>query len=297
LNSNRPPPTLVTHINTWSLAEETDLTGAAGVRFHVNQIREAGFEGYCGDASVPGLKDLIAEEGLRFGGAFSVDQIDAMGPAIEQILAVGDGPINCQLGDHDTPTDEAIQLTISLMEEAERQNAQVHLEVHRDTCTETPEKTQAIIDGFHAATGRTPRINYDFSHPAISKHLNPGNYVDRLLDERTIPVFQLANLWHIRPFNGHHCQIPITDGQGNFSPEYADCRPFIRQAIDHWLAGPRPGNELWIVPEQGTTIGYKLTCFPNIWQDTVVLGNDLKSIWAEALAEFTTEVGATPTPG
>ena len=30
------------------------------------------------------------------------------------------------------------------------------------------------------------------------------------------------------------------------------------------------------MPEQGTTIGYNLSCFPNIWQDTVVLGNDIK---------------------
>jgi hypothetical protein len=89
----------------------------------------------------------------------------------------------------------------------------------------------------------------------------------------------------MRPFNGHHCMIPITDGKGNFSPEYEDCRPFIRQALKHWLAGPRPNNELWVMPEQGTTIGYNLSCFPNIWQDTVVLGNDIKKIWNEILAE------------
>jgi len=83
----------------------------------------------------------------------------------------------------------------------------------------------------------------------------------------------------------HRLMIPITDGKGNFSPEYSDCRPFIRQAFKHWLAGPRPNNELWVVPEQGTTIGYNLSCFPNIWQDTVVLGNDIKKIWNELLAE------------
>ena len=39
------------------------------------------------------------------------------------------------------------------------------------------------------------------------------------------------------------------------------------------------------MPEQGTTIGYNLSCFPNIWEDTVVLGNDIKKIWNELLAE------------
>ena len=42
--------------------------------------------------------------------------------------------------------EEAIELTLSLMAEAEKQNAPVHLEVHRDTCTETPEKTAGIIE-------------------------------------------------------------------------------------------------------------------------------------------------------
>jgi hypothetical protein len=117
------------------------------------------------------------------------------------------------------------------------------------------------------------------------KHLTPDHYISRLFDETNIPVFQQSTLWHMRPFNGHHCMIPITDGKGNFSPEYEDCRPFIRQALKHWLAGPRPTNELWVVPEQGATIGYNLSCFPNIWQDTVVLGNDIKKIWNELLAE------------
>lgn len=170
------------------------------------------------------------------------------------------------------------------MAEAEKQNALVHLEVHRDTCTETPEKAAAIVAGVLKATGWAPRMNYDFSHPAIVKHLVPENYISRLFDESNIPVFQQANLWHMRPFNDHHCMIPITDGKGNFSPEYEHCRPFIRQALKHWLVGPRPNNELWVMPEQGTTIGYNLSCFPNIWQDTVVLGNDIKKIWNELLA-------------
>ena len=58
----------------------------------------------------------------------------------------------------------------------------VSLEVHRDTCTETPEKTYEIAERYHRATGRMIRFNFDFSHVAVVKHLNPGNYVERLLD-------------------------------------------------------------------------------------------------------------------
>ena len=167
------------------------------------------------------------------------------------------------------------------MEESERQGAEVHLEVHRDTCTETPEKAYAIIEGYRKIKGVYPRVNFDFSHPAVVKHLVPENYIERLFEN--IPCFQQSTLWHVRPFNGHHCMIPITDGKGNFSPEYAACRPFIRQGLQHWLEGPRPGNRLWVVPEQGTTIGYNLSCFPNIWQDTIVLGKDIQAMWNELL--------------
>lgn len=106
--------------------------------------------------------------------------------------------------------------------------ARVHLEVHRDTCTETPEKTEAIIEGYTQATGKAPLVNFDFSHPAIVKHLNAENYADRLFED--VDTFQQGNLWHMRPFNGHHCQVAVTDGKGNFTPEYEDMRPFIRQA-------------------------------------------------------------------
>jgi hypothetical protein len=278
-------PTLKIHINYWSLLHEGDPTTEQGLRTHLSLVREAGFQGYCGTSDFPKIKELIQEYGLRFGGAFDAGRVEQFAPKIAALMAIDNGPINCQLADHDTPTDEAVALTIALMAEAKKQNAPVHLEVHRDTCTETPEKAAAIVEGVLKATGEAPLVNYDFSHPAIVKHLLPENYISRLFDETNIPVFQQSTLWHMRPFNGHHCMIPITDGKGNFSPEYEACRPFIRQAIKHWLAGPRPTNELWVVPEQGTTIGYNLSCFPNIWQDTVVLGNDIKKIWNELLAE------------
>jgi hypothetical protein len=276
-------PSLNIHINFWSLFHEGDPMTEQGLRTHLSLVKEAGFQGYCGNPDSPRIKELLKEYGLRFGGAFDASSPEHFEPRIAAIMAIDNGPINCQLANHDTTTEEAVALTIALMAEAKKQGAPVHLEVHRDTCTETPEKVAAIVDGYQKATGETPRMNYDFSHPAVVKHLVPENYIDRLFDETNIPVFQQANLWHIRPFNGHHCQIPITDGKGNFSPEYENCRPFIRQALKHWLAGPRPNNELWVVPEQGTTVGYNLSCFPNIWQDTVALGNDIRKMWGELL--------------
>lgn len=76
----------------------------------------------------------------------------------------------------------------------------------------------------------------------------------------------------------------MTDGRGAFTPEYEEMRPFIRQAFDHWLSGPRPNDEFWVVPELGPKPGYGLSCFPDIWQDAIVLGHDIQTIWTDAVS-------------
>ena len=277
-------PTLKIHINGWSLLDEADPATEEGLRTHLSSVKDAGFHGYSWAADTPKLKELLQEYDLRFGGAFDANKVEQFAPAISDIMAIDNGPINCQLADDDTPTEEALELALALMAEAKLQNAPVHLEVHRDTCTETPEKTTTIIEGYRAATGEDPLMNFDFSHPAVIKHLLAENYIERLLTPEIIPIFQKSSLWHIRPFNGQHCQVPITDGQGNFSPEYLACRPFIKECLKQWLQGPRPTNELWLVPEVGTTVEYKLSCFPNIWNDTVILGKDIQKMWDEETA-------------
>lgn len=274
-------PSLNIHISYWSLLDEAGIETEAGVRTHLEKIKEAGFNSYCGSAALPNVKALVEEYGFRYGGAFDAGSVEEFAPKIAANLAVGNGPMNCQLADDDTPVEEAIELTVALMAEAKKQGADVHLEVHRDTCTETPEKTAAIIEGYTKRVGEAPKMNFDFSHPAVVKHLLPQATVERLLTKEFVPVFQNSTLWHIRPFNAQHCQIPITDGKGNFSPEYEACRPFIRAALQCWLEAANPDAELWVVPEQGTTHDYNLSCFPNVWEDTVALGKDVQKIWAE----------------
>jgi len=280
-------PRLLVLINVWTFANQRN---PAGEKWSIDQKLDAVVENQfdalsTNAANAEGLKEKIEARGLRFGGAFDAGAPEEFADKIAAQMAVDNGPINCQLGDHDTPIEQAIEWTIALMEEADRQNAPVHLEVHRDTCTETPEKTFAIVEGVKKATGRYPRVNFDFSHPAIVKHLNPKNFAERLFEN--IPLFQQSTLWHMRPFNGHHCQIPITDGHGHFSPEYEAIRPFIRTAFDHWLAGPRPTNTFWVMPELGPKPGYGISCFPDSWQDAIVLGHDLENLWKEAVANLT----------
>lgn len=279
---SNPNPRLLILINYWTLWGHPTPENPWAIDEAVEAIAAAGFHGISIPPATEGLKDALTRHGLRYGGAFDARSEEEFAPKIAAAMAIDDGPINCQLADHDTPVERAIELTIALMNEAERQGARVHLEIHRDTCTETPEKATAIAEGVMAATGNYPLMNFDFSHPAIIKHLDPGNYTERLFDN--VPLFQQSTLWHMRPFNGHHCQIPITDGRGGLSPEYKDIQPFIRKALDLWLAGPRPDQTLWVVPELGPFPGYGLSCFPNSWDDAVVLGKDIQRIWDEALA-------------
>jgi hypothetical protein len=275
-------PTLKILINFWTLWNQTNADGSEWtLEQRIRAVKEAGFDAYTCPADTPRLAETLKKHGLRFGAAFDAATVEQAEARMRQGLEIDNGPMNCQLGDHDTPVEKAIEMTIGLMEAAKRHGADMHLEMHRDTCTETPEKTYAITEAVKKATGTYPRINFDFSHPGSLKHLDTSNYVERLFEN--VPLFQQSTLWHMRPFNGHHCQVPVTDGRSNFSPEYEEMRPFIRQGLQYWLAGPCPGDEFWVCPELGPKFGYGLSCFPDSWQDAIILGNDIKAMWQEAL--------------
>ncbi|MDG2166953.1 MAG: hypothetical protein P8L44_03395 [Opitutales bacterium] len=273
------PPSLVVAINPWTLFGHPTPEAEWSFEERLAAIKEAGFDAVTCRSTMPNVKVLMEKYQLRYGGFFDAHDPNEFESWIQGCLDIGGGPMNCQLADHDTLAEESISLTMQLMETAERLGARVHLEVHRDTCMETPEKTAAIIEGYKHATGKSPLINFDYSHPAVVKHLGPSNYAERLFDD--VETFQLCNLWHMRPFNGHHCQVAVTDGKGAFTPEYEDMRPFIRQAYTHWLDGPRPTNELWVVPELGPKGSYGLSSFPCVWEDAIVLGKDLETLWIE----------------
>mgnify|MGYP002630227564 CR=1 FL=1 len=121
--TNTSTPTLKIHINGWSLLDEGDPATEAGLRTHLAAIKDAGFQGYCWAPSNPQLKELLAEYGLRYGGAFEAAKSEQFADRIAAIMAIDNGPINCQLADDDTPIEEAIELTLALMAEAKKQHA------------------------------------------------------------------------------------------------------------------------------------------------------------------------------
>src|SRR6202012_6169867 len=164
----------------------------------------------------------------------------------------GPARVNGQLLDHDTTPKEALKLWLKLEAEAEKLGLEIDLEVHRDTCTETPEKTYEIADLYKKATGKKIRICFDYSHIAVVKHLNPP-FAERLLVRPDL--VQLSRQAHFRPFNGHHCQIPATDGKGNETLEFLDYLTCLDAFIACWMKGAKGGEVLRAGPEGGSLWG------------------------------------------
>ena len=151
----------------------------------------------------------------------------------------------------------------------------VSIEMHRDTGTETPEKTFAIADGYEKATRKKLKMNFDFSHFALTKGLRPP-FFERLTVRPDL--IWVANQLHLRPFNGHHCQIPVIDHRGAHTPEFTDWLEFVDGLIGLWLQKAAPGATLWTCPE---LIGgaYGLSTFPKNWVQAKVVREELDKIW------------------
>ena len=125
-------------------------------------------------------------------------------------------------------------------------------------------------------------ITWDHSHPAIIKHLRPNEYSSRLLDHPKL--LQRSSLFHCRPFNGHHCQVPVIDDKGRLTPEFKDWIKFTDDMFAMWLEGPQHDGQIWVVPEVGSNIsGYNLSNFPSSWEQAKVCHKELDKSWKRAL--------------
>jgi hypothetical protein len=276
------PPPLLRHIaNLWTLTDYPTAKRAWTLERQLAAVKEAGFDGFATGQGGEVAK-LAQKYGLIVVGYFATSKGAEIRKLIRQNLDAGAVHINVQLADHDTPVEEAVRLTVKLMEESERAGAKCALEVHRDTCTETPEKAYAIAGGFKKATGRLLPMTWDFSHIAVVKHLAPP-YAERLLVDAKL--VQNAQQFHFRPFNGHHCQVPVTDGHGKLSVELKQWLPFMEETLGLWLKGDQAGREIFVVPEMGPVSGgYNLAQLPNSWEDAKVLRPIIARAWKKALA-------------
>jgi hypothetical protein len=239
-------------------------------------VREAGFDGFT-DRVTPRHHKLAGQHGLMMVGGFASSAPDEFRPLLQQGKDAGARHINVRLGAHDTSASDAVRLALRLMHEARALGVEAAVKVRRDTCTETPEKVHALADGYQRITGELLPLAWDFSHIAVLKRLTPP-YHERLLARPDL--IQRADQFHFRPFNGHHCQVPVTQGRGRLSVEFEDWLPFARQCLKLWLQGQQAGREIFVVPAMGpASSGHHLRQFTDSWSDAVKLRGVLDQIW------------------
>ena len=273
----------IAHIaNLWSLVQHPSKEREWSLERKIRAVADAGFDGFT-TGLTPEHKRLADKYGLKhvLGFVSSSNPADFASLLLKQKEA-GAVQVNVQLDDHDTPPALAARHWLKLEHDAEKIGGLVvSLEVHRDCCTETPEKTYEIADRYFKATGRLIRINFDFSHFSVVKHLAPHNYVERLLDHPEL--VQNSEQAHFRAFNGHHCQVGVLH-KGKLTPEAKSYLVFVEAFMKLWKSAP--GNKdktLFACPEMGPYheggAGYNITGLPPAWPDAVALRSEFAKIW------------------
>jgi len=243
-------------------------------------MKDAGFDGLAAIIT-PERRALAEKFGLAVMGGFDGSSIRQARAQILAQKALGVRLLNVQLLDHDTPPTEAAAMAVRLIALSDELEVAVHIETHRDTSTETPEKYYEIARRFKKATGRLLPTTWDHSHFAVSKHVLPKDYSQRLLVWPKL--IQNSQIFHLRPFNSQHCQVPVTNGRGRLTPEFRDYLTFVEDLLTLWLEGPRPGGELWVCPELGTSVGYNVSTNPPVWPDAIRARREYAGAWRRAL--------------
>ena len=274
------PPVLRHVLNLWTLVWHPTKACEWSLKRKLQAVKDAGFDGFTTQLT-PEHAKLGDKLGLMRIGYFSSSDPRKFPALLRSQQEAGALHVNVQLGDHDTPTNVALRMALQLMGESHKLGLETAIEVHRDTCTETPEKTYALADAYKEATGELIPFVWDYSHLAIVKHLLPPFWPR--LGQRP-DLIQRAQQFHFRPFNGHHCQLPVTNGRGKLTSEFRDYLPFMEKVMETWLATAKPGRELIAVPELGPLwMGYNLSAFPPSWDDACVLRAQIEKSWQRIL--------------
>ena len=223
----------------------------------------------------------LAERGeLRYFAVTSLDTRAKIAPAFRAAKALGALAIDVQLGDFDSPLPKMVKLAVAIRDVARDLELPFAIETHRDTFTETPEATVALSRGYRKKTGEVLPLCLDHSHFAVIRHLAPWTFWERLSEPAEL--LRAATQFHLRPFNGHHCQIPVLDSSGRRTPEYRDWLRYSNSLLEFLRAQRTPAPVL-AVPELGHAApSYGLSCFGDTWLDTQAVARDLRRQWRAA---------------
>jgi sugar phosphate isomerase/epimerase len=259
----------------WTLREYPTADAEWSLEEKFAAVKAAGFDGI-GGLLIPETIPLCEKYGLDYILYINADPSNWEN-SLRQAVAYQPQRINIHLMDHDTPPEDAVATWIEMVDLAEQLGVHLDLEIHRDTATETPEKCGIIGARFKELTGKEIVWSLDHSHFSTVKHLNPP-FAPRLLGSRELTA--LVRHIHFRPFNGHHAQIPATDGRGSLTPEFGLYLEFAEALLAQWLEAAPEDAVLYACPENGPrSSGYALSCFPDVWLDAIVIRDELRKIW------------------
>lgn len=272
-----PGKPFITHIaNLGSLRDTPTAKKPWPLDKKIAAVADAGFDGFIDQATSKHGK-LAEKFGLKFVGAFTSSKPDEFRALLQQQKDAGAAHVSIRLGEHDTNAGDAVRMALRAALEGDALGLKVSVETHRGSCTETPEKTYALADGYQRVTAKPLIFAWDFSHIAVVKNLAPSS-PERLLARSDL--IQVASLFRCRPFNSHHCQVSVTDGRGRVSPELEDWLPFAKKSFQAWLGGNQAGRELIAISEMGSvSSGFNLHPLPDSWSDAVKLRGILDKLW------------------
>jgi hypothetical protein len=273
---------------TFHLSEEEAASGKEWT--HTQRVAKLAKAGFHAVAPWPDeeMAALAAKHGME-----TLRYVDANEKTWKEMLdlakRVKSARVNVQLCDHDTLPKDAVKVWLKCVKYAKQIGLEIDLEIHRDTATETPEKCWEIARLFKKATGEKIRFCFDFSHLAVVKHLSPP-YAARLLDHPDL--IRIARQFHFRPFNGHHCQIPVLDAKGKPTPEFEDYLQFMDDLLACWFTGAKGGEVLYICPEVLPKGGYGISTFGPMWADTLYMKNETERLWKKHVRKWRAKTSA-----
>ena len=136
-------PTLKVMAADWSLRGYPTEKRPWALETKVKKVRDAGFDGMSSGADLR-LGELLAKHGMELVGGVDVGSVNQAKPKMKAFRDAGAIHVNVQLCDHDTPTKAAVPVARAVIQAGDALGIKPTIEVHRDTCTETPEKAFAL---------------------------------------------------------------------------------------------------------------------------------------------------------
>lgn len=239
-------------------------------------IRAAGFEGVFS----PPRPELEERGALRYMAVTSIDDPAKVVEPLTMAKRLGAIAIDVQLADFNTRLEDAVKLAIRIRDVAREFSLPFAIETHRDTFTETPEATLALACAYKKRMRESLPLCLDHSHFAVVRHLAPDRFWERLREPAEL--LASATQFHLRPFNGHHCQIPVLKPSGRPTPEYRQWLEYAGKLFEY-LGSQATRDPLLVVPELGNAApAYGLSCFGDTWRDACAVARDLRRQWRDA---------------